>query len=131
MIIQTGFRMTLPVVLLSVFAAAVTAQRARRVSNRIDLAKTPRVSLTGRLSNGREMEYVFLGKRAQKVELRMRTPGFDYRIYLPGTDFDTEFDSSPSSIVELPEEGEYLLFIRKKMTRRAGLVRFNILVTIR
>jgi hypothetical protein len=61
----------------------------------------------------------------------MRTPGFDYRIYLPGTDFDTEFDSSPSSIVELPEEGEYLLFIRKKMTRRAGLVRFNILVTIR
>lgn len=83
---------------------------------------------TGSLANHQEMEYVFTAKAGQTVYLRCGNE-FDFRLYLPDTDFDTEWNKGSDSF-ELPEDGRYLLFVRKRLTgvKRA---RFSLTITIK
>ena len=83
-------------VLIAATADLAAAQRGGQAeAKRIEFGpgKTS-VTLTGRLANGHESEYVFAARRGQVAKIKMRTRLFDFRIFLPGSDFDTEFDSS-------------------------------------
>ena len=87
--------------------------------------------LTGTLSNTQEAEYVFSGEKDQTVMIRTSSNRlFDYRIFSPETDFDTEFDSSPSLTIELPAAGEYLLYVRKKIVHRPRTARFRLRISV-
>ncbi len=89
-------------------------------------------TLTGTLSNSQEMEYVFAASERQRLTVRISNSAlFDYRVYCPEADFDTEFDSSPTTTIDLPASGDYLLFIRKKMVSRPRRARFSLNLSIR
>lgn len=72
-------------------------------------------TLTGTLSNGQEMEYVFGAKKGQVVTIRNSTMSqFDFRIFSQENDVETEYDSSRTMVFEIPEDGDYMFFVRKK-----------------
>jgi hypothetical protein len=113
-------------------AASAFAQGGKAEPRRIQFADgASSIRLTGRLSTAQEMEYVFAAKKGQTVTLRMvNTSLFDYRVFNQEFDFETEYDSSPSNTFEIPETGDYLLFVRKKMTRPRTAT-FSLLLTIK
>lgn len=87
-------------------------------------------TVTGTLSNGQEYDFVFSAKKGQKLTVRnSRTSQFDFRVFSEEYNVETEFESSPTLKLELPETGKYYFYIRKKMTapRRAS---FSITLTI-
>jgi hypothetical protein len=88
--------------------------------------------LTGSLKNGEEMEYVFAARKGQTITLRNAAASmFDVRVFSETFGVETEFDSSREFSVALPETGDYILFVRKKMTRSTAGSRFNVTVRIR
>jgi hypothetical protein len=90
------------------------------------------MTLTGRLSNDQEMEYIFAAQKGQRVTIRnTHTSLFDFRVFKKDADFDTEFDSSRSSTIDLPESGDYMLYVRKKRVRTPRTARFTLTLTIR
>lgn len=90
------------------------------------------ITLSGTLSNSQEMEYVFAAKKGQTVTVKMsNTSLFDYRVFNPDVDFETEFESSPSSTFELPETGEYFLFVRKKLVQRPRTAKFSLVFSVK
>lgn len=87
------------------------------------------LELAGKLSNGQEMEFVFAGAKGQVLKITNPTPDlFDYRIFRNESDFETEFESSRVSSFELPDTGDYLLFIRKKQVKSPRTARFSITI---
>ena len=108
-----------------------TAQHGGKAEpNRITFPNgKPSTTLTSRLSDGQEMEYVFSARKGQKVTLRnANTSRFDLRIFSKEFGVETEFESS--RVFTLPATGDYLLFVRKK----AGGPRtatFNVTLTIK
>src|SRR6476661_2311851 len=95
---------------------------ARRVVFR---AGTSGTVLAGTLRNGEEMEYVFAARKGQTITLRnSATSMFDVRIFSEAFDVETEFDSSREVSVALPETGDYMLFVRRKMVRTPIRSRF-------
>lgn len=126
-------RITILILLIGLTAAAAAAQGGKAEPNRIEFAKgKSSATLTGSLSNAQEMEYVFAAEAGQKVTIKMsNTALFDYRVFNPDADFETEFDSSPTSTFELPAAGDYLLFVRKKMVARPRNARFTLSISIR
>jgi len=125
--------------LLSVFfccvlsASAAFAQGGKAEPSRIEFAQgQTSVSLSGRLKNGEEMEYVFNATKGQKVTVKNYTKSlFDFRVFNPAFDFDTEYDSSPTLTIDVPETGDYNLFIRKKQVKTPQAARFSIMLTIK
>ena len=119
-------------VFLWLVAASAYSQGGKAEPRRIQFAEgASSIRLTGRLSTAQEMEYVFAAKKGQTVTLRMaNTNLFDYRVFNQEFDFETEYDSSPSNTFEIPESGDYLLFVRKKMTR-PRTAKFSLLLTIK
>lgn len=88
-------------------------------------------TLTGTLSNGQEYDFVFTAKKGQKVTIsNSRTGQFDFRVYNEEFEFETEFESSPTLSFEIPETGDYLFFVRKKMTA-PRTARFSLTITIK
>lgn len=114
-------------------ASVMFGQGGKAEPNRIEFAKgKSSATLTGSLSNSQEMEYVFSAAKGQKVTIRMSNPSlFDYRVFSPDADFETEFDSSPTATFELPASGDYLLFVRKKMVHRPRTARFTLKISIK
>ena len=115
------------------FSWAAQAQGGKAEPNRIEFAiGRTSVTLAGTLSNAEEMEYVFRAGKGQKVTLKMATPNlFDYRVFNPDADFETEFDSSTTSSFELPADGDYFLFIRKKMVKQPRKAKYRLVVAIK
>ena len=89
------------------------------------------VVLTGTLRNSQEMEYVFAGANGKTAAFRNPQPSlFDVRIYEPGSGFDTEYDSSKTFEIELPESSDYLIYVRRK-TGGPRTARFRISFRVR
>jgi hypothetical protein len=89
-------------------------------------------TVTGMLSNGQEYDLVFSAKKGQTVTItNSRTALFDFRVFNNEFDFETEFDSSRQMTFEVPETGNYLLFVRKRMVQRPRTARFSITLTIK
>ena len=115
-----------------IFAVAVVISFGQKAEpKRFELAKAGgSVVLSERLSNAQEMEYVFSASKGQTIILKMANPNlFDYRVFSEEFGLETEFDSSPSLELELPGTGDYLLFVRKKMTAKRRTASFRLTVT--
>lgn len=112
---------------------AVVAQGGKAEPKRIEFAKGKvSTTLTGTLANSQEMEYVFAANKGQTVTIRMsNTSLFDYRVFSNSAEFETEFDSSPTSTFELPALGDYMLFVRKKMVSRPRTAKFVLTISIK
>ena len=89
-------------------------------------------TLSGSLSNGQEMEYVFGASKGQTVTIKNSNRSlFDFRVFNQEFDFETEFESSPSLLFEIPESGDYMLFVRKKQVKTPRTARFSLTLTIK
>ena len=119
--------------ILLCFPAFIFAQGGKAEPKRIEFqaGKTSAI-LTGRLSNGVEMEYVFAAAKGQKVIVRnTQNSLFDFRVFNLKFDFETEFESSPDLTFEVPETGDYLLFIRKKMVAKPRNAQYVLTLSIK
>lgn len=88
-------------------------------------------TLTGTLKNGQEMEYVFAANKGQIVTVK--NPGwriFDFRVFSEENFSEGDFDSSPSYSFEVPETGDYMFFVRKKVAGPRS-ARFSIAFSIK
>lgn len=109
------------------------AQGGKAEPNRIKFAAGRfSATLTGTLSNGQEMEYVYSARKGQTVIIaNSRTSLFDFRVFNEEFDFETEFESSPSLTFTVPETGDYMFFVRKKQVRSPRTARFLITLSIK
>lgn len=118
---------------LFVVIGSVHAQGGKAEPNRIRFEKGKSIAtLTGRLSNGQEMEYVFAAAKGQDVTIvNSKTSLFDFRVFNQEFDFETEFDSSSSLTFKVPETGDYMFFVRKKQVKTPKTARFSMTLTIK
>jgi len=108
------------VVILVAIAFAVSAENAsaqrggKAEPNRITVGSRETV-VRGRLANGQEMEYVFSAKAGSVITIKNSRPSaFDFRVFSEEADVETEFESSPTLTLTLPQDGDYFFFVRKK-----------------
>lgn len=120
--------------LLLVFCSLdVSAQNGGKAEpNRIEFAKgTYSKTLVGTLRNGQVMEYVFGAAKGQMVSIRNTTSNiFDFRVLNEEYFSEGDFDSSPSYSFEVPESGDYLFTVRKKVAGPRS-ARFSLTITIK
>jgi hypothetical protein len=116
-----------------VAAVSVFAQGGKAEPKRIEFKNgASSTMLTGTLRSSQEMEYVFAARKGQTVTVKNLTnSAFDFRIFSNDNDVETEFDSSPALTLDLPGDGDYLFFVRRKVGRGARNARFKIVLTIR
>lgn len=109
------------------FAAGAHAQKAEPLEIKFAQGKTS-ATVGTTLSGDQQMEYSFTAAAGQTVYLKC-TPQFDFRLFQPDTEFDTEWNSGSDNF-ELPADGEYILYVRKKRSpvKRA---RFSLTITIK
>jgi hypothetical protein len=115
-------------------ASAIHAQHGGKAEpKRIQFASgRSSASLTGSLSNGQEMEYVFEARKGQMVTIRNATRSlFDFRVFSEENFPDGDFDSSPSYSFEIPETGDYMFFVRKKQVKTPRTARFSMTLSIK
>lgn len=114
-------------------ATCLYGQGGKAEPNRIQFAAgKSSATVTGSLSNGQEMEYVFYAGKGQTVTIRnLRKSLFDFKVFSEENFSEGDFDSSPSYTFEIPETGDYMLFVRKKQVRSPRTARFSITLTIK
>lgn len=120
--------------LLVLCSAAAFAQRGGKAEpKRIEFAPgRSSTTVSGSLSNGQEMEYVFAATKGQTVTIRNSNKSlFDFRVFSNEFDVETEFESSPTLTLELPETGDYLFYVRKKQVKSPRTARFSLSLSIR
>lgn len=121
--------------LLCIFAVvAANAQIGGKAEpKRIEFAAgASSTTLSGTLSNGQEMEYVFAAARGQTVSITNLTKNlFDFKVYSEEHFSEGDFDSSASYSFEIPETGDYLFFVRKKQVKSPRTARFSIKLAIK
>ncbi|HMM81338.1 MAG TPA: hypothetical protein PKC65_15075 [Pyrinomonadaceae bacterium] len=97
------------------FAILASAQGGGKAEpNRIVIGPSG-TTVSDRLRNGEEMEYVFSAKAGSQLTIRNSRPSaFDFRVFSEEADLETEFESSPTLTLTLPQDGDYQFFVRKK-----------------
>jgi hypothetical protein len=120
-------------VVLLLAASAAFGQGGKAEPNRIKFApNSSGTTLTGTLSNGQEMEYVFAAQKGQKVTVKNANKSlFDFRIFSDENGIETEYESSPTLTIDIPETGDYMFFVRKKQVRSPRIARFSLTLTIK
>lgn len=111
-----------------------TAQNGGKAEpNRIQfVAGASSKTLSGTLSNGQDMEYVFAATKGQTVSITNSTKSlFDFKVYNEEHFSEGDFDSSASYSFEIPETGDYLFFVRKKHVKSPRKARFSMKLTIK
>lgn len=72
--------------------------------------------LSGVLGHSQEKQFIFSGSKGQTASFSNPNPSlFDVRLFDPVSGFDTEYDSSRTFEVELPESADYVIYIRRKV----------------
>ncbi|MFZ1702466.1 MAG: hypothetical protein WBO10_00705 [Pyrinomonadaceae bacterium] len=114
-------------------STASFAQGGKAEPKRIKFAPhSSSTTLSGSLSNGQEMEYVFAAEKGQTVTIKnSKTSLFDFRVFNEEFDFETEFESSRTLTFEIPESGDYLFFVRKKQVKTPRTARFSLTLAIK
>jgi hypothetical protein len=97
-------------------SAALAQKGGKAEPKRIEIGRSRTgLALTGVLGNDQEMEYVFKAAKGQRAMVRNMTTGtFDVRLFSNEFGLETEFERSRTLEVDLPETGDYMLFVRKK-----------------
>jgi hypothetical protein len=127
-------KLSLLLFILLVCTCAVFAQHGGKAEpNEIKFAAgKSNATVSGTLANHQEMEYSFTANAGQTVYLKCGSQ-FDFRLFKAGDgsgdDFDTEWNSGADSF-ELPADGEYLLSVRKKLSKVRS-ARFYLTITIK
>lgn len=113
--------------------AAYAQGGGRAEPNRIKFAPhNTSATVAGTLSNSQEMEYVFAARKGQKVTIRNpKISLFDFRVFSEENFPDGDFDSSPTYTFTIPETGDYMFFIRKKLVKTPRTARFSMTLTIK
>jgi hypothetical protein len=122
------------IILVFATAASPFAQgRGKAEANEIKFAAgRSSAVLHGTLKRAEEIQYFFKATKGQTVTIKNPMNYlYDFRIFNNEIDFETEFDSSPTSTIELPEDGNYLLFVRRKVARAPKNTKFSITLTIK
>lgn len=89
-------------------------------------------TLTGKLSNSQEMEYVFGASKGQMVTIKNSNRNlFDFRVFSEENFPEGDFDSSPSYTFEVPATGDYLFFVRKKQVEKPRTAKYLLSITVR
>lgn len=123
-------------ILLLCLSVAVTtnAQNGGKAEpNRIQFAAgSSSKTLTGTLSNGQEMEFVFAATKGQTVSITNSTKSlFDFKVYNEEHFSEGDFDSSASYSFEIPATGDYMFFVRKKQVKAPRTARFSMKLVIK
>jgi hypothetical protein len=121
----------LTAICLLAFIPASAQGGGKAEANRIEFAKGKSSStLTGTLKVGEIMEYVFGAKAGQAVTVSNPSKLFGFKVFSEENFDEADFDSSPNYTFEVPADGDYNLFIRRKVggPRRAA---FRITLTIK
>jgi len=127
-------KLTLSIFILLACAGAAIAQGGGKAEpNEIKFAAgKSSATVSGALANHQEMEYSFTAKAGQLVSLKCGSQ-FDFRLFkagdAPDTDFDTEWNTGSDSF-QLPADGEYLLSVRKKLSKVRS-ARFTLTIAIK
>ena len=124
---------TVITLIILIASASAFSQGGKAELVRIEFqARKTSIMLTGTLSNGSEMDYVFAAKKCQKVTIKNTKPSlFDFRVFNNEFAFETEFESSPALTFEIPETGDYLLFVRKKAVAKLRRANFSLTLAIK
>jgi hypothetical protein len=120
-------------IVLLAAAFGFTQNGGKAEPKRIEFARgASSIVLSGSLTNGSEMEYIFAARKGQSVTVtNPSTSLFDFRIFSEEHDAETEFDSSRSLTFEIPATGDYQFFVRKKLVRAPVRARFRITFAVR
>lgn len=127
-------RIYAPLLVLFLCALSVHGQHGGKAMPReIKFAPHPSsATATGTLSNGQEYDLVFSARKGQTVTISNSRPNlFDFRVYNYEFDFETKFERSRKLTFEIPETGDYLLFVRKKMVKTPRTASFSLTLTIK
>ncbi len=115
-------------------AIPILAQRGGKAEpRRIQFASgATSKTLTGMLSTDQVVEYVFAARKGQKVTItNSRSSLFDFKVYSEENFPDGDFDSSRTYSFEIPETGDYDLFVRKKRVQSSRRARYSITLGIK
>lgn len=89
-------------------------------------------TLSGTLSNGQEMEFVFGARKGQTVFIKNSTViFFDFKVFSEEHFSEGDFDSSRTYSFTIPETGDYLFFVRKKQVKSPRTARFSMTLAIK
>lgn len=110
------------------------AQKAE--PNRIQFARgKSSITLSGRLSNDQQMEYVFGAKAGQKITLKVTSQPkgnfFDFDLMGDGFELETDYDYYTDYTFIAPQTGDYLVFVRKRPTQKTKTAKFFFTLTIK
>ena len=104
------------VICLVAFIPAVGQHRGKVEPNRIQFAKgKTSATVSGTLRPSEEAEYVFAAKAGQTVTIKNPYRQFDFRVFSEENFPDGDFDSSPVYSFEIPADGDYNFFVRRKV----------------
>lgn len=130
-------KMTILVFVLFVCATNAFAQGGGKAEpKRVQFAKAKTsVTVSGKLSNNQQMEYVFGAKAGQKITLKVvsnpKGDLFDFTIDGDGFDVETEYDSYSEYSFTAPQTGDYLIFVRKRPTEKVPKAKFFLTLSIK
>lgn len=115
-------------------SAAAYGQKAEPL--RIKFAKgKSSATVTNRLSNGEEMDYVFAAAKGQMITMKVTSSPagnlFDFSIAGDAFEIETDQDRFTEFTFKAPETGDYLVFVRKRPTQRNRAARFYFVLTVR
>lgn len=116
----------------AMLAAVALAQGGKAEPNRINFAKgASSATVRGTLSTAQEIDFVFSARAGQTVTVKNANPRlFDIRVFNDIFEFETEFDSSAKIEFEVPQTGDYLMFVRRKVGQ-PRTARFSVTITIK
>jgi hypothetical protein len=98
------------------FITAAAQHGGKAEPNRIQFAKgKTSATVSGTLRPSEEAEYVFGAKAGQTVTIKNPYRQFDFRVFSEENFPDGDFDSSPAYSFEIPADGDYNFFVRRKV----------------
>lgn len=117
---------------MAVAASAYAQKGGKAEPNRLSFsAETPSNRIAGTLKNGQQAEYVFAAAKGQTVTIKNATSiRFDFRVYDDLNFSEGDFDSSPTYSFEVPETGDYLFSVRKKVAGPPS-ARFSMSISVK
>jgi len=106
----------LTAVCLIAFVSAFAQHGGKAEPTRIRFAagKTS-ATVSGTLRPSEEAEYVFGAKAGQTVTIKNPYRQFDFRVFSEENFPEGDFDSSPTYSFEIPADGDYNFFVRRKV----------------
>ena len=104
------------VISLLAFIPVVAQHGGKAEPSRIQFAKgKTSATVSGTLRRSEEMEFVFGAKTGQTVTIKNSYRQFDFRVFSEENFPDGDFDSSPTYSFEVPADGDYNFFVRRKV----------------